>query len=88
LVVGVKTVPPGARLRIDVQRRNHEGRYRTVTARTVIGRFATLKIRRWDRLAVLFAKGGRRSDVVYIRRDGKVVSASPVKSARTQRGKT
>jgi hypothetical protein len=70
LIVRVATIPHGARLRVDVERRVSGDRYRTISSATVAGRTASLRVARWDRLAVLFLLGSERSATAYVHRPG------------------
>lgn len=74
LFVTVAGVPTGARLRVVAQRKV-ANQYRTVAAKTVGGRTVTLTTGHWDRAAVLFVDGSRRSNEVDLDARGKLVSA-------------
>jgi len=68
LVVRVANVPRRARLRVAVEREQARGRFRVVATRTTTGRTATVVVSGWDRVAVLFVTGDKRSSVAYVRR--------------------
>ncbi|HEY5198200.1 MAG TPA: S8 family serine peptidase [Solirubrobacteraceae bacterium] len=85
VVVAVESVPRGARLRVDAQRGTGDDRYKTVASTTSGGRFVTVAIRHWDRLAVLFVKGSRRSGVLTVPRGSRLVRVSGAASAANGR---
>lgn len=68
LVVRVASVPRAARVRVDVQRELPHGLFRVVARGTTTTRIATVAVGGWDRLAVVFLKGNRRSHIAYVSR--------------------
>jgi hypothetical protein len=79
LVITVASVPKGAHLRVEAQRRiaNH---YRTVAAKTVGGRAAKLTRGHWDRAEVFFVEGARHSKAVALDPSGKPLTAATTRS--------
>ena len=68
LVIQLASVPPGAVVRVDVERKLPSGLFHVVASRTGTRRVVRLKLIQWDRLAVLFLKNNRRSSAALITR--------------------